>query len=96
MPSSSGGTSTMPSKTGKAPGAGQAGSGSAQTGTMPMGDQVKSLQKALQDKGMDPGPIDGILGPKTQAALRSFHRDKKLPETGRMDNDTLAKLGVSK
>jgi peptidoglycan hydrolase-like protein with peptidoglycan-binding domain len=61
-----------------------------------MGDQVKRLQKALQDKGMDPGPIDGILGPKTQAALRSFQRDQKLPETGRMDNDTLAKLGVSK
>jgi peptidoglycan hydrolase-like protein with peptidoglycan-binding domain len=92
MPPSPG--TTMPSKTGKSSG-GPAGSG------MPMGDhagseRVKTLQKALQDKGIDPGPIDGILGPKTQAALRSFQKDQKLPETGRMDNDTLAKLGVSK
>jgi peptidoglycan hydrolase-like protein with peptidoglycan-binding domain len=59
-------------------------------------EQVKNLQKALQDKGVDPGPIDGIMGPKTQAALRSYQKDQKLPETGRIDNQTLEKLGVSR
>ena len=59
-------------------------------------EQVKSLQKALQAKGMEPGPIDGVLGPKTRAALRSYQKDQKLPETGRLDNETLAKLGISK
>jgi peptidoglycan hydrolase-like protein with peptidoglycan-binding domain len=58
-------------------------------------EQVKNLQKALQDKGVDPGPIDGILGPKTTAALRNFQKDQNLPQTGRMDRETLAKLGVS-
>jgi peptidoglycan hydrolase-like protein with peptidoglycan-binding domain len=37
-------------------------------------EQVKSLQKALQEKGMEPGPIDGVLGPKTRAALRSYQK----------------------
>ena len=59
-------------------------------------EQVKSLQKTLQAKGMEPGPIDGVLGPKTRAALRSYQKDQKLPETGRLDNETLAKLGISK
>jgi peptidoglycan lytic transglycosylase B len=59
-------------------------------------EQVKTLQKALQDKGMDPGPIDGIMGPKTQTALRTYQKDQKLPETGRMDSQTLEKLGVAR
>ena len=59
-------------------------------------EQVKSLQKALHEKGMEPGPIDGVLGPQTRAALRSYQKDQKLPETGRLDNETLAKLGISK
>lgn len=58
-------------------------------------DQVKSVQQALQDKGHDPGPIDGVMGPKTMAALRAFQKDQKLPETGRLDDQTRGKLGVS-
>jgi His-Xaa-Ser repeat protein HxsA len=58
-------------------------------------EQVKKVQKALQEKGADPGPVDGIMGPKTESALKSFQKDQKLPETGRLDSETLAKLGVS-
>ena len=71
-------------------------SGTAKSGTGAGSEQTKNVQKALQDKGMDPGPIDGIMGPKTHAALRAFQKDQKLPETGRADNQTLAKLGVSR
>jgi len=85
------------------PSAGQAGSGTTgSSASKPMAtngqadaDQVKSLQKALQEKGMDPGPIDGIIGPRTQAALRAYQKDQKLPETGRLDSQTREKLGVS-
>jgi peptidoglycan hydrolase-like protein with peptidoglycan-binding domain len=58
-------------------------------------EQVKKVQKALQEKGADPGPVDGIMGPMTESALKSFQKDQKLPETGRLDSETLAKLGVS-
>jgi peptidoglycan hydrolase-like protein with peptidoglycan-binding domain len=59
-------------------------------------EQVKAVQKALQDKGMDPGPIDGIMGPKTMAALKAFQKDQKLTESGRLDDQTRDKLGVSR
>jgi peptidoglycan hydrolase-like protein with peptidoglycan-binding domain len=83
-------------------GTGQMGAGGASQGakhTAKTGgaksDQVKNVQQALQDKGLDPGPIDGIIGPKTMAALRAFQKDQKLPETGRLDDQTREKLGVS-
>ena len=57
-------------------------------------EQVKSVQKALQAKGMDPGPIDGVMGPKTTAALKAFQKDQKLTESGTLDDQTREKLGV--
>ena len=62
----------------------------------PAPEQVKTVQKALQDKGMDPGPIDGMMGPKTMAALKAFQKDQKLTESGRLDDQTREKLGVSR
>jgi peptidoglycan hydrolase-like protein with peptidoglycan-binding domain len=59
-------------------------------------EQVKNVQKALLDKGMDPGPIDGVMGPKTTAALKAFQKDQKLAESGRLDDQTREKLGVSR
>jgi len=59
-------------------------------------EQVKSVQKALQEKGMDPGPIDGVMGPKTMAALKAFQKDQKLTESGRLDDQTRDKLGVTR
>jgi hypothetical protein len=57
-------------------------------------DNVKKAQEALRDKGYDPGPIDGALGPQTKAALRKYQKSENLPVTGRLDVDTAAKLGV--
>jgi peptidoglycan hydrolase-like protein with peptidoglycan-binding domain len=61
-----------------------------------MGGQgnVKQVQEALKDKGFDPGPVDGIMGPKTQEALRSFQQSKNLKATGRVDAQTRKELGV--
>jgi peptidoglycan hydrolase-like protein with peptidoglycan-binding domain len=59
-------------------------------------EQVKAVQQALQGKGMDPGPIDGIMGPKTMAALKAYQKDQKLPESGRLDDQTREKLGVAR
>ena len=38
----------------------------------PTRERVRELQKALLETGNDPGPIDGILGPRTKAALRKY------------------------
>jgi peptidoglycan hydrolase-like protein with peptidoglycan-binding domain len=66
------------------------------TGGQADAEQVRSIQKALQEKGMDPGPIDGVMGPRTEAALRAYQKDQKLPETGQLDSQTREKLGVSR
>jgi len=57
-------------------------------------EQVKAIQQALKDQGHDPGEIDGIMGPKTQAALRDYQQKQGLKATGRLDSETSAKLGV--
>lgn len=32
-------------------------------------DQIRALQQSLKDAGFNPGPIDGVMGPRTQAAI---------------------------
>ena len=51
-------------------------------------------QESLRDKGYSPGPIDGILGPQTRAAIREYQKAESLPVTGRLDSETAGKLGV--
>jgi|SRR5215470_10103354 len=57
-------------------------------------EQVRAVQQALKDKGHDPGEVDGKMGPKTQAALRDFQSKEGLKSSGRLDGETMAKLGV--
>jgi peptidoglycan hydrolase-like protein with peptidoglycan-binding domain len=57
-------------------------------------EQVKAVQQALKDKGHDPGAVDGKMGPKTQAALRDFQSKEGLKASGRLDTETMSKLGV--
>jgi hypothetical protein len=59
-----------------------------------VGKTAESVQQALKDKGHDPGPIDGKAGAKTEKALRAFQKQQSLPVTGRMDKETVHKLGV--
>ena len=57
--------------------------------------QVRSAQQALQGSGVNPGPIDGVIGPRTQQAVRDFQKRENLPQTGQLDAATLQKLGIS-
>jgi peptidoglycan hydrolase-like protein with peptidoglycan-binding domain len=57
-------------------------------------EHVKAVQQALKDKGHDPGAVDGVLGPKTQAALKDFQSKEGLKASGRLDAETMSKLGV--
>jgi peptidoglycan hydrolase-like protein with peptidoglycan-binding domain len=57
---------------------------------------VAQAQKTLNDRGFRTGGVDGKMGPQTQAALVNFQRAEKLQPTGKLDRQTLVKLGVQK
>ncbi|MDA0702251.1 MAG: peptidoglycan-binding domain-containing protein [Proteobacteria bacterium] len=46
---------------------------------------VRSAQKELRGHGYHSGPVDGIFGPQTRAAVRAYQRDAGLPVTGVAD-----------
>ncbi|MEL6674113.1 MAG: peptidoglycan-binding protein [Bacteroidota bacterium] len=54
---------------------------------------VQRVQRALLAKGYNPGPIDGVLGVKTQTALRQYQSDNTLP-IGNLNYETLQALGI--
>jgi len=35
-------------------------------------DEIKNIQQALKDLGFNPGPIDGIVGPRTRGAAQDY------------------------
>ena len=47
-----------------------------------------ALQTDLTAAGYDPGPIDGVYGPKTVAAVQQLQKDSGLKETGFVDEAT--------
>jgi len=44
--------------------------------------RVRSLQAALQRRGLRPGPADGLFGPRTQAAVERLQRSGGVPTDG--------------
>ena len=59
-------------------------------------DDLRQAQQALMDKGIDPGPIDGKMGPRTKAALSQYQQKESLKVTGRLDSETKDKLIAKK
>ena len=58
-------------------------------------EDVRSVQEALKGKGHDPGPVDGVMGPRTQQALRAFQRAQNIQTSGQLDSSTASALGVT-
>ena len=56
------------------------------------GVQASEVQRALQRAGYDPGPIDGKLGKKTKAAIKSFQRKNGLNADGVIGEKTWSAL----
>jgi peptidoglycan hydrolase-like protein with peptidoglycan-binding domain len=54
--------------------------------------QVAELQAALSERGYDPGPHDGVVGPKVRAAIRTYQADAGLPPTGEATASLLAHI----
>jgi lipoprotein-anchoring transpeptidase ErfK/SrfK len=53
---------------------------------------VLETQIALARRGISPGPVDAALGSQTRAAISVFQEMADLPQTGKLDADTRAKL----
>ena len=53
---------------------------------------VKDIQQALEKAGFDPGPIDGIRGRLTIAAIKRFQEAHGLDVNGIVDLKTAEKL----
>jgi peptidoglycan hydrolase-like protein with peptidoglycan-binding domain len=57
-------------------------------------ESVRQVQEALKAKGHDIGAADGVMGPRTRAALRDFQQMQGLPPTGQIDQRTLEALDL--
>lgn len=82
------------------PAAGQpqaaAGSSSQRTEVVPpLNEQLlRNVQKELKAEGINPGPIDGIWGPKTSRGVREFQKAHGLEDSGQLNGKTLSALGI--
>jgi len=67
------------------------------SGTTQAGEQgpVREAQRALAQAGFETGPADGVMGPRTERALRDYQRANQLQVTGELDARTLRSLGLA-
>jgi peptidoglycan hydrolase-like protein with peptidoglycan-binding domain len=56
-------------------------------------ETIRQVQEQLSQKG-EHVSVDGKMGPQTRAALKKFQQKEGLQATGRLDQKTLAALGV--
>ncbi len=62
------------------------------SGTTAAGKRIANVQRDLAALGYDPGPVDGVLGPKTRAAIRAFQARGKQSVTGVVSEELAAAL----
>jgi peptidoglycan hydrolase-like protein with peptidoglycan-binding domain len=57
-------------------------------------DMIQKVQGRLQQQGLYHGNVDGVWGPGTESAVRSYQQQHNLNATGKLDSDTLASLNL--
>ena len=55
---------------------------------------IRSIQRALQQRGFDPGTVDGVLGRKTMDAINAYQRASGLPVDRYLNVETIRSLGL--
>ena len=55
-------------------------------------EQIKEAQEGLAKAGLYKGKPTGQFNADTRKALKKYQKENKLPVTGRLDNEVLAKL----
>jgi len=74
-------------------GGGALASGPGEAGALSVA-QVQTMQRLLNELGFDTGTPDGLVGPRTQSALRRFQSTHGLPADGHPAPSVLAKLEI--
>ncbi len=54
--------------------------------------EIVELQKRLASLGLNPGPIDGVIGPRTTASAQKYQAKVGRAVTGKVDRGLLALL----
>lgn len=54
-------------------------------------EEIRILQLRLRDAGYDPGPFDGVMGPKTKLALQQMQASQR---SGKVKNTVTAGIGI--
>jgi peptidoglycan hydrolase-like protein with peptidoglycan-binding domain len=57
-------------------------------------DMIRSVQQNLQQGGLYHGRVDGVWGPSTQAAVRTYQQQHNMNATGQLDQATLAAMNL--
>lgn len=57
-------------------------------------DGVRKVQTLLKQKGIASGPLDGVAGPLTKTAVRTFQERYGMKPSGDIDNQVLLGLGA--
>ena len=68
-------------------------SGSSDDDQGPRLNSPRAVQAALAWRGFYSGRIDGVMGPETRSAIRSFQAHQGLPVTGQIDSSLINALG---
>lgn len=55
---------------------------------------VSDIQRALQSRGYNPGPIDGVIGTQTMSAVNKFQKENSLPVDSFLNLKTIDALDV--
>jgi hypothetical protein len=55
-------------------------------------NEVREVQSRLRSFGFNPGPIDGVAGTMTQAAVTSYQQSRDLQQSGLLDRELLEQL----
>lgn len=56
--------------------------------------RVAAIQQALNSRGLTAGPVDGLPGRKTYAALAEFQKSRNLPVSREFDDSLVSALGL--
>lgn len=56
---------------------------------------TKDVQSMLSTKGYDVGKLDGVMGPRTEAAIKQFQKDRGLKVDGKVGPKTRAAMEAS-